>query len=95
MVERRRGYRQPVQSIGRIRAVGSQEWIEAFAFDMSMNGIGLSCERPFQAETTLELDMPDYGHMDPFIQVRFCRRRGDGMYDLGCRFCRSGEGEIA
>lgn len=90
LIERRKGYRQPVQCVGRIRAVGSQEWIEVFAFDISMHGIGLSCERPFLADVTMELDLPDYRHLGPFIQVRYCRRRTDGMYDLGCRFAGAG-----
>jgi hypothetical protein len=91
-IERRRGYRQAVRATGMLRPVSRAggddgHGIPIHVFELSMSGIGFSTSVALAVGTVYRFDMCDKRQTPRRAEVRSCRRRADGMYDVGAQFC--------
>lgn len=87
-VERRRGYRTRIQARARVRVVGAPvaQETDAIVYDVSVHGVGFSALVSFEPGAQLHFDMPQMHNLGRRMTVCHCRPRGDGLFDIGCRF---------
>jgi hypothetical protein len=89
-VERRRGYRQAVRATGMLRPIardGDAHGIPIHVFELSMSGVGFSTSKPLEIGTVYRFDLCDKRQTPRRAEIRSCRRRPDGMFDVGAQFC--------
>ena len=91
-VERRRGYRQAVRATGMLRPISrgngdELHGIPIHVFEISMSGVGFSTSMPLDIGTVYRFDLCDKRQTPRRAEVRSCRRRADGMFDVGAQFC--------
>ena len=92
-VERRRGYRQPIRATGMLRPISrtggddDRHGIPIHIFELSMSGVGFSASVPLEIGAVYRFDLCDRRQTPRRAEVRSCRRRPDGMYDVGAQFC--------
>lgn len=97
-VERRRGYRQTIRATGMLRPVtrvggdgdgdgDGQHGIPVHVFEISMSGVGFSCSTALEIGTVYRFDLCERRLSARRAEIRSCRRRPDGMFDVGAQFC--------
>ena len=93
-VERRRGYRQSVRATGMLRPVArnsgegdDQHAIPVHVFELSISGAGFSCSRALEVGTVYRFDLCERRLIARRAEIRSCRQRPDGMFDVGAQFC--------
>ena len=92
-VERRRGYRQAVRATGMLRPTrpgkrdDDRHGIPVHVFELSISGVGFSTSVALAVGTVYRFDLCDKRQTPRRAEVRSCRRRADGMYDVGSQFC--------
>jgi hypothetical protein len=88
---RRRGYREKVETAAMLRPAttrgASAEPMMVHVFDLSMFGVGFSCRRALEVGEIYRFAMCDRRQAGSRIEVRSCRKRPDGMFDIGAQFC--------
>lgn len=91
-IERRRAYRQRMEASALLRAVNPQatddeQPVPVHVFEYSMTGVAFSSSMPLKVGTIFRFDMCDKRHASRRVEIRSCRPRRDGMFDLGAMFC--------
>jgi hypothetical protein len=94
-VERRRGYRQALRATGMLRPItrgngaggNDPHGIPIHVFELSMSGVGFSTSMPLDVGTVYRFDLCDKRQTPRRAEIRSCRQRADGMYDVGAQFC--------
>jgi hypothetical protein len=89
-VERRQGYRQAVRATGMLRPIardGDAHGIPIHVFELSMSGVGFSASMPLEIGTVYRFDLCEKRQTPRRAEIRSCRQRPDGMFDVGARFC--------
>ena len=93
-VERRRGYRQSVRATGMLRPVTRRRGngdephaIPVHVFELSISGVGFSSRVPLEVGTVWRFDLCERRLSARRAEVRSCRQRPDGMFDVGAQFC--------
>jgi hypothetical protein len=86
--DRRRGYRRHASVLAVLRPLDrSGQTIDAHVFDLSAYGVGMSVREEIAIDTILYFQMVDGRQAGARIQVKSCRKRPDGMFDMGGQFC--------
>ena len=89
-VDRRRGYRQAIRATGMLRPIArgndGAHGIPVHVFELSMSGVGFSASVPLEVGSVYRFDLCDKRQTPRRAEVRSCRRRADGMYDVGAQF---------
>ena len=90
-VERRQGYRQSVRATGMLRPVSrageDQHAIPIHVFELSMSGVGFSASVSLEVGTVYRFDLCERRLTARRAEIRSCRQRPDGMFDVGAQFC--------
>ena len=90
-VERRHGYRQAVRATGMLRPTARNgadaHGIPIHVFELSMSGVGFSASAPLEVGTVYRFDLCDKRQTPRRAEIRSCRQRPDGMFDVGAQFC--------
>lgn len=88
---RRRGYREKLDTAAMLRpANGKSEAAEPMmvhVFDLSMFGVGFSCRKALEIGLIFRFAMCDRRQAGSRVEIRSCRGRADGMFDIGGQFC--------
>jgi len=88
---RRRGYREKLETAAMLRPTGrggaGAEPMMVHVFDLSMFGVGFSCRRSLEVGDIFRFAMCDRRQAGSRVEIRSCRQRGDGMFDIGGQFC--------
>jgi len=92
-LERRRGYRQTLRATGMLRPIArpdgdaDRHGIPIHVFELSMSGVGFSSSTALVVGTVYRFDLCDKRQTPRRAEIRSCRGRPDGMYDVGAQFC--------
>lgn len=90
--DRRVGVRFPrrLEMLWQFLGVKSPDLITATVVDLSLGGVGLLVNRPFDAEDRLVLRLPSvrHGWATHLVRVRHCKEILPGEYLAGCAFVR-------
>lgn len=95
-VERRRGYRQSLCASALLRTIAtpvdsdSASEVSALSvhlFEYSISGVAFSSAKALPIGTVWRFDMLDKRQINRRIEIRSCRPRHDGMFDIGAMFC--------
>jgi hypothetical protein len=88
--ERRRSYREPVYTIGRISCVDADGVCnqEVMVTDVSLGGCGFRCHVELDEASVYEIEI-GVGplHLSSKLRIVRTRLRSDGSYDIGAQFC--------
>jgi len=89
---RRRGYRQKLDTAAMLRPATSRgaaavEPMMVHVFDLSMFGVGFSSRKALEIGAIFRFAMCDRRQAGSRVEVRSCRQRPDGMFDVGAQFC--------
>lgn len=85
--EKRRSPRVGVGVRGTILVHSTRRIMMVFVRDLSLGGIGITCDRPIEAGAhfSLMLAKPDAKPAHILYEVRYCRRAIEGIYDVGAQ----------
>jgi hypothetical protein len=88
VADRRRGYRQSVRSSATLTPANVQfPSYVVHVFDLSVTGVGFSSDHPFTIDSRYDFVMRDGRQAaGKRIEIRSCRPRPDGMFDVGGQF---------
>lgn len=89
-IERRRGYRQAIKASALLRPVAASSQdppIPVHVFEYAISGVAFSSARSLDVGTVWRFDMCDKRQTARRVEIRSCRPRPDGMFDLGAMFC--------
>jgi hypothetical protein len=86
---RRRSYRVRFHAPAMISPLSGTMEARAIVqvFDLSMFGVGFSSVEPLEVGQVFKFDMPDRRAAGSRIEVKSCRARADGLFDVGGEFC--------
>jgi hypothetical protein len=89
---RRRGYREKLDTAAILRPASGKsdaaaEPMMVHVFDLSMFGVGFSCRKALAIGQIFRFAMCDRRQAGSRIEIRSCRARPDGMFDIGGQFC--------
>jgi hypothetical protein len=89
-IERRRSKREPVTTVGMIRALDADEPErprQVMVSDVSLHGVGFRCTKKLDAELLYVIEI-GVGPLHLTSQFRIVRNRvrPDGTYDVGAEF---------
>jgi hypothetical protein len=89
LIERRKGYRQPIQASAMLRAVAvaPDQAIVVHVFEHSISGVAFSTARAMEIGSVWRFDMCAKRQLPRRVEIRSCRARHDGMFDVGAMFC--------
>jgi len=90
-VERRHGYRQSLRATAMLRPVSTaaerSRSVAVHVFNLSISGVGFSTTAPLEIGTVWRFDLCDKRQTPRRAEIRSCRPRRDGMFDVGAQFC--------
>ncbi len=86
---RRRSYRVRFHSPAMISALTGTVEVRTIVqvFDISMFGVGFASVEPLEVGQVFKFDMADRRAAGSRVEVKSCRARADGLFDVGGEFC--------
>jgi hypothetical protein len=83
-------YQRRFDMLWQLLGLSLRDQVQATVLDVSVNGLGLSADRPVPVEALVVVRLPTVmdGWTSHLVRIKCCQEQPDGTYRVGCTFAR-------